>query len=400
MLNAFGQKVNASISLTQVIKTTLNEIMNSLSPDVALLFIREGNELTLQGFKSTKQQFSHEKTPMHRAGECLCGLAVSEGKPIYALNIHNDPRCTWDECKKAGLHSFAALPLRFGDETIGVLGLASATERDFSERATFLEAMSHTIAIGIQNSLLFERVNRHSDELEERVRERTEALQHANLKLMELDRLKSMFIASISHELRTPLNSIIGFTGIILQELAGPINEEQEDQLTRVYRAAQHLLNLISDVIDISKIEAGKVELTEEDFQLREVIEEALSQVKNQIDTKKLALEVTVPHDLPLHTDRKRLFQCIINYLSNAVKFTERGNIRIAAREVGDTLEITVKDTGIGIRQEDLPRLFNSFVRIDSPLTNSLPGTGLGLYLTKKIVTEVLGGKYFFALNT
>ena len=213
-------------------------------------------------------------------------------------------------------------------------------------------------------------------------------------RLIALDRLKSMFIASMSHELRTPLNSIIGFTGIILQGMTGDINEEQRDQLQRVSRAGKHLLTLITDVIDISKIEAGKIEAYAEEFPLESVLSDALSEMKLQIKEKGLEIEVSmVPEKIVLKTDKKRLFQCVLNYLSNAVKYTEKGKITIFAEAKGDIMQLRVTDTGIGIKEEDLPVLFQSFVRLDSPLKMTVTGTGLGLYLTKKLATEVLGGE-------
>ena len=221
----------------------------------------------------------------------------------------------------------------------------------------------------------------------------TDDLKSANERLQDLDRLKSMFIASMSHELRTPLNSIIGFTGIILQGMTGEINPEQEDQLQRVYGSAKHLLALINDVIDISKIETGKFEVHVDEFDLGEVIREAVSNLTPKITNKGLDLEITLPQETRLTTDRKRLLQCILNFLSNAVKFTEKGKISIIASEIDEMIEIAVKDTGIGMKEEDLPKLFGSFVRLDSALTIKTTGTGLGLYLTKKIATEMLGGE-------
>lgn len=234
----------------------------------------------------------------------------------------------------------------------------------------------------------------------EDLNQKTEELGISNERLKELDRLKSIFIASMSHELRTPLNSIIGFTGIILQGMAGGINEEQRDQLQRVSRAGKHLLALITDVIDISKIEAGKIEAYAEEFQIESVLNEAVSNLKLQIREKGLELEVNIiPKKIILKTDRKRLLQCVLNLLSNAVKFTEKGKIAIVAEDKGDIMQLSVTDTGIGIKEEDLPMLFNSFVRLDSPLKMSVSGTGLGLYLTKKLVTEVLGGEVVATSN-
>jgi signal transduction histidine kinase len=214
----------------------------------------------------------------------------------------------------------------------------------------------------------------------------------ANAKLKELDKLKSMFIASMSHELRTPLNSIIGFTELILQGIGGEINEQHKDNLGRVRRSAKHLLSLINDVIDISKLEAGKAETFVEEFTLDEVISEAVESLQHEVKEKGLALELSIPPGVRLKTDRKKLLQCILNYLSNAVKFTEVGTVSIAAREIDGEVEITVTDTGIGIAKEDLPKLFKAFVRLDSAMRTKILGTGLGLYLTGKLAREALGG--------
>ncbi len=255
----------------------------------------------------------------------------------------------------------------------------------------------------------------------EDVNEAKKELEIANERLKELDHLKSMFIASMSHELRTPLNSIIGFTGIILQGMTGEINEEQRDQLQRVSKAGKHLLALITDVIDIAKIESGKIEPYPQEFELSEMISEACDSIKIQIQDKGLELKKNLPEGpILMKTDRKRLLQCLLNLLSNAVKFTEKGTVKIAASyklqaaskdektgisdwqlETGslklntDFVEISVADTGIGIKAVEMPLLFNSFVRLESHLRTTTPGTGLGLYLTKKLATEVLKGDVF-----
>jgi len=201
-----------------------------------------------------------------------------------------------------------------------------------------------------------------------------------------------MFIASMSHELRTPLNSIIGFTGMTLQGLSGELNDEQKDNLSRSYQSAKHLLSLISDIIDISKIEAGRIDAFPETISLKEVITEAAGTVKPQLNEKRLNLVVDVPVNVQLNTDKKRFLQCLLNILSNAVKYTESGTITISAGETGGQVEISVSDTGIGIAEKDLPKLFEAFERVESHLCVKAGGTGLGLYLTKKLVRDVLHG--------
>ncbi len=233
------------------------------------------------------------------------------------------------------------------------------------------------------------------DNLEHLVVMRTRELKEANDRLTELDQLKSMFIASMSHELRTPLNAIIGFTGVILGGMSGDINEQQKDQLNRVYSSSKHLLSLITDIIDISKIEAGRIDIYPESFLLHELINEALHTIQPQRDEKGLALNTDIPPDIQMHTERKRLLQCLLNYLSNAVKYTEQGRIEIKVDDLGNEVKITVRDSGIGIDEEARNRLFLPFERIDTHLRIKTPGTGLGLHLCKKITTEILKGSVF-----
>lgn len=233
----------------------------------------------------------------------------------------------------------------------------------------------------------------------EDLHEKTMELEQANLKLREFDRLKSMFIASMSHELRTPLNSIIGFSSILHDEWIGPVNAEQKENLAIILRCGKHLLSLINDVIDVSKIEAGKIESIPEEFDLYALIEEAVGVIEKALEEKGLQLRVTAVHQ-SLYTDRRRLLQCLLNLLSNAVKFTEQGSVEVETRMVpgpggqvpAEWVEIAVTDSGIGIRDEDLKRMFEPFVRLASPLQTTVPGTGLGLYLTRKLAAEVLKG--------
>ncbi|MDX1295943.1 MAG: ATP-binding protein [Sulfurimonadaceae bacterium] len=256
-------------------------------------------------------------------------------------------------------------------------------EKQVKDRTEALEK-SRLAAISIT-----EDVNRQRKELET---VKTE-LEKANVKLQELDKLKSMFIASMSHELRTPLNAIIGFTGLLLQQAQGPLNEKQADHLRRVRNAGQHLLSLISDVIDISKIEAGRIESVTEEFMLSGITREAMEEIEILAKPKHLELRVEMDHDIPMCTDRKRLYQCILNYLSNAVKFTESGSILLKVDDLTDRIKLSVVDTGIGIAEEDISRLFEAFERLETHLRVKPGGSGLGLYLTKCIVTGLLKGE-------
>jgi signal transduction histidine kinase len=230
------------------------------------------------------------------------------------------------------------------------------------------------------------------DDLERKVAERTHALEEANDQLKELDRLKSEFLATMSHELRTPLNSIIGFTGILRQGLPGPINAEQNRQLAMVHSSAKHLLTLINDLLDLSRLESGRMDVHVERFGFASVVEEVVHTLQPQVQQKKLTLETRLDDPtLELETDRKKTFQILLNLASNAVKFTEKGWVRIETRTTREGVDVTVSDTGIGIRSEHIGQLFEAFRQVDGSARRVYEGTGLGLYLCRKLVT-MLGG--------
>ena len=231
--------------------------------------------------------------------------------------------------------------------------------------------------------------------LKREVRQRQEAerqLARANAHLQSLDRLKSLFIATMSHELRTPLNSIIGFSGVLLQGLSGPLSDRQRDQIGRVHRAAKHLLALISDIIDISKIEAGRIDIFLEPVDLGELLDECAVACQQYLEDDPDRLVIERPEGLVLGTDRKRLLQCLINLVSNALKYSSEGVVRVTVEAEGDEVRIRVRDQGVGIAAADLERIFEPFERIDNSLRVKAGGTGLGLYLTRKLAEDFLDG--------
>jgi signal transduction histidine kinase len=230
-----------------------------------------------------------------------------------------------------------------------------------------------------------------NQEMEQRIAERTMELTAANNKLQEVDKLKSLFIASMSHELRTPLNSIIGFTGILLQGLAGPLNDEQRKQLGMVKGSSHHLLELITDIIDISKIEAGKLSLSPGHFDLSSTARGVLESFQPAAGRKSLKLSIEAPERLQVRSDERRVRQVLVNLIGNAVKFTPSGEVSVAVKGETGSARVAVRDTGPGIRTEDMGRLFQFFSQITYKDMPKHEGTGLGLYLSKKLMV-LLGG--------
>lgn len=241
-----------------------------------------------------------------------------------------------------------------------------------------------------------------NENLEQKIGDRTTELQNALVRAESADRLKSAFLATMSHELRTPLNSIIGFTGIVLQELPGPLNPEQRKQLGMVRASARHLLDLINDVLDLSKIEAGQLDILPETFDLAPVIERVVATLKPQASNRevKVTAELSGGH-LTMRSDRRRVEQILLNLLNNAIKFTDEGTVTLSAGLLppengipfdGPAVQIVIQDTGIGIRKEDLASLFQPFHQIDNGLTRRHDGTGLGLAICRRLI-DLLGGE-------
>ncbi|MGA3169570.1 MAG: HAMP domain-containing sensor histidine kinase [Chthoniobacteraceae bacterium] len=228
--------------------------------------------------------------------------------------------------------------------------------------------------------------------LERSIRKRSAELARANEELREASLHKSEFLANMSHELRTPLNSIIGFTEFIVDGKSGPLNEKQKSQLEMAHASGTHLLNLINDLLDLSKIEAGKAEVHKEWIAPGEIVEEVLRTVGPMAGRKNIALEQQLELPERIYTDRRMLFQILLNLVNNAVKFTEKGKVMITGAVHGGKVRMTVTDTGIGMKAESVEKLFEAFRQVDGSSKRRQDGMGLGLYLCKRLL-RLLGGE-------
>jgi signal transduction histidine kinase len=266
---------------------------------------------------------------------------------------------------------------------------------------TAIVSVLHDLTKAVENERLAGELSKLNENLENRIRTATEELEERNRQLewqrQELERayrLKSQFLASMSHELRTPINALLGYTSLMLDHIYGELNVRQEEALARMYTASQHLLELVNDILDLAKIEAGKMPVHVEPVDLADLIAELAETIEPMMRQKGLEYRVEVDPALPLlETDRTKVKQIILNLLSNAVKFTHEGSISVQARpsEDGRGVIVNVVDTGIGIREEDISKIFDDFRQVDQSSTREYGGTGLGLSITKKLL-HLLGG--------
>jgi PAS domain S-box-containing protein len=265
--------------------------------------------------------------------------------------------------------------------------------------AIAIVSVLHDLTKQVENERLYEALKRLNSELEQRIREATADLAEQNARLQwqsqEVERankLKSEFLASMSHELRTPINALIGYSALMLDGVLGEVNPRQSDALLRGRAAAEHLLALINDILDLAKIEAGKMPLHLEDVSLREVTTEVTQQIEPMVRKKQLDFTIDVSPDCPvIYSDRTKIKQVLLNLLSNAVKFTNKGSVTVQAECAPGGVRIDVIDTGIGIRPSDLQAIWEDFRQVDQSRTREFPGTGLGLSITRKLL-ERLGG--------
>ncbi|MBN1427962.1 MAG: GAF domain-containing protein [Anaerolineae bacterium] len=319
--------------------------------------------------------------PRIKLGETVIGMVAEDGIPLVTPNTQTDPRYgEFDDRIQAAL----IVPLRAGAESIGVLMLASSEVNVFGDRELrLLEAASSTLTAIIQNARLLDQITRANDQLR------------------ELDKLKGQFLANMSHELRTPLNSIIGFSRVMLKGIDGPLSDLQSQDLNTIYQSGQHLLGLINDILDISKIEAGKMEIQPDYISLPEIVDGVMATGQGLISDKPIQIFKEIEADLPnVYGDPVRVRGVLLNLVANAAKFTHEGSITIRAShkdydpETGEPsrVQVDVVDTGIGISQEDIGKLFQAFSQVDGSTTRQVGGTGLGLAISRQFI-EMHGGR-------
>jgi len=333
------------------------------------------------------------------------GLRRGELQVLKTASLPPGPEV--DGLMRSGVHHYMVVPMIASGELIGGLSFGGEPSQFSIEQIDMAREVAAQLAIGIAHHRLYERVTRHTEELEQRVQERTRALHDANDRLQReiverrraeaeaarANQLKSEFLANMSHELRTPLNAILGFSELIHDGQVTPDMPEYKEFLGDIMASGRHLLSLINDVLDLSKVEAGKLEFHLETVDVARLIAEVLSVLRAPASVKSIQMESHIDADVGCFTlDAGRFKQVLYNYVANALKFTPTGGrITVRALAADGGLRIEVEDSGIGIAPEDIGRLFVEFQQLDAGTAKHHAGTGLGLALTKRMV-EAQGG--------
>jgi signal transduction histidine kinase len=345
---------------------------------VGITLVRDDGMLDIvgrgPGFDELKKLFPQ---PLTRG--ISSGIAILERRVIAYTDIETDdmPEMSRAGCRAMGTQSVAFAPMLFEGRGIGTIWVGRPFKGSFSDKQlALLRTFAEQAVIAIQNARLFSEIQDKSRQLE------------------VANKHKSEFLANMSHELRTPLNAIIGFSEVLLERLFGELNEKQDDYLKDIFNSGKHLLTLINDILDLSKIEAGRMELEPSTFDIASALSNAMTLVRERAQRHGIILGQQVDPKLgEITADERKFKQILLNLLSNAVKFTpDNGRIDVTARREENDIAVAVHDTGIGIAAGDQAAVFEEFRQVGRDYTSKHEGTGLGLALTKKFV-ELHGGR-------
>ncbi|MGA8156605.1 MAG: ATP-binding protein [Rhodoplanes sp.] len=378
-LEEIGRTVASSLDLTAVLATIVDRAVELAQADAGAIFAYDKSlrVFRLKEAHGLDRAFVEEaRTLSIPLAESMLGKAALERKPIAIPELENaDLHRIGELVRAAGFHSVLLLPLVGPEEILGALVVQRRTAGDFPPNTiSLMQTFADQSVIAMHNAELFR-------EVEERGRQLQIANEH-----------KSQFFANMSHELRTPLNAVLGYAELLVDGLYGEMPPKAGEVLERVQANGRHLLKLINDVLDISKIEAGQLTLTMSDYSMRSIVESVVASTESLAKAKGLALTTEIADDLPIgRGDERRLTQVFLNIVGNAIKFTERGSVDIRARTVNGAFDIAVRDTGPGIAPDDQSRIFDEFQQVDASNTRQKGGTGLGLAIARRF-TEMHGG--------
>ena len=379
-LGEVSQAVNSTLDINEVLNTIVTKAVQLSDTDAGAIYDYDESRGEF-GLRSTygmdDDLIAAIKERHVHIGDAGIGHAAAQRAPLQIADVQKEPASeVLDVVVRAGFRALLFVPLLGAERIVGALVVRRRRPGEFSKQTIDLvQTFAAQSVLAIQNARLFQEIGDKSRQLEV-------ASQH-----------KSQFLANMSHELRTPLNAILGYTELILDDIYGETPAKMRGVLERVQRNGKHLLGLINDVLDLSKIEAGQLTLALADYSLKDVVHSVFVAVESLADEKKLALRIEVPNNLPTgRGDERRLTQVLLNLVGNAIKFTDQGEVAIKASATNGAYTLSVCDTGPGIAPGDQAKIFEEFQQADSSATKKKGGTGLGLSIARRII-ELHGGK-------
>ena len=381
-LGEVGRAVSSTLDLETVLTTIVSRAvqLSGLDGGVVFEYDAAAEEFVQRAMTETGETLAEARRATRiRKGEGVLGRTAITLEPVQVADISMPGAYEGrlrDNLIDSGIRAILAVPMVREDHLIGCLGVTRNSSGEFpAATVELLRTFATQSALAIQNARLFREIEQKSRELE------------------AASRHKSEFLANMSHELRTPLNAVIGFSEVLSERMFGDLNEKQDEYLKDIHASGQHLLSLINDILDLSKIEAGKMELELSDFDLPMTIDNALMLVRERAARRSIALNTAVDERLgQIRADERKIRQVLLNLLSNAIKFTpEGGRIHVEARSVNESIEVSVTDTGVGIAPKDQEAVFEEFRQVGTA-DKKVEGTGLGLALSRKFI-ELHGGK-------
>jgi signal transduction histidine kinase len=363
----------STFDLQTVLQTLVASAARLCEADAATISrLNEGVFYRMETYGFSREHQDYVRTvPVEPDRGSIAGRALLEGKAVHIVDVLEDQEYKWLEAQKTGgFRTALGVPIMREGNPIGVLVVSRFNVKSFTDKQIDLvTTFADQAGIAIENVRLF-------DEIQEKSRQLAEASQH-----------KSQFLANMSHELRTPLNAILGYSELMADGTYGVPTEKMLGVLKRLESNGKHLLGLINAVLDLSKIEAGRLVLDFADYSLTDVVQTVCTAVEPLAADKKLALKIEAPRDLPAgRGDERRLTQVLLNLVGNAIKFTDSGEVVIKATASNGSFQVSVRDTGPGISTADQAKLFQEFQQADSSLTRKKGGTGLGLAISKRII--------------
>jgi signal transduction histidine kinase/HAMP domain-containing protein/ActR/RegA family two-component response regulator len=385
-LNRIGLSLTSGLEVERVLETLYEQCQRTFAAETFYVALYDA-ETGMFDFPMMRGESTEGAWPtaisLDDESAGLTGYIIKTGQPLYIPDLFAPPADAPYRIVKLAedekLRSYLGVPMIFRGQVTGVLSVQSLQPDIYSESdMELLSTIAAQTSIAIENARAYQRLVQTAEELR------------------EVDRLKTQFLANMSHELRTPLNSIIGFSRVMLKGIDGALTDLQTADLTSIYNSGQHLLRMINDILDVSKIEAGRMDLSFDEMSLYEISQSVLSTARALVKDRPIELQAIIPEDLPsVWADGQRVRQVLINLLANAAKFTEEGRITVGAAVTAENPEfvtVSVHDTGIGIDSDAQQKLFVPFQQVDASTTRRAGGTGLGLSICRSFV-EMQGGR-------